>query len=138
MKKESIFKIVISVLLVIVVVLSFFIKNPNSMEKINVYLFWGNGCPHCEHAKEFFSNIEDEYGKYFELVDYEVWYSEENSNLLTKVKDELKDTSTGVPFILIGDNKFVGYSSSIDEQIKETITKEYKNENYTDIVEKVK
>lgn len=138
MKKELILKIVISVLLIVIVVLGFFIKSPNNKEKINVYLFWGNGCPHCENAKEFFSEIEDEYGKYFQLVDYEVWYNEENRELLTKVKEELNDSSTGVPFILIGDEVLVGYASSMNEQIKEIITTEYNNENHVDIVEKVK
>ena len=31
--------------------------------KINIYFFWGNGCPHCEEEMEFFESIEKEYGK---------------------------------------------------------------------------
>ena len=107
-------------------------------DQITIYLFRGAGCTYCKSFLNFLNSITDEYGKYFELVDYEVWYSEENSNLLSKVKNELNDISTGVPYILIGDKKFVGYSNSIDEQIKETIKSEYDNKNYNDIVEKVK
>jgi len=131
--------IIISILLLILLSIGiYFIFFNNKREKINVYLFWGNGCPHCEHAKEFFSSIEEEYGKYYNLVDYEVWYNEDNNDLAQKVNDELEANATGVPFIVIGDDYIKGYSSSMDEEIKETIVSQYENDNYVDVVEKLK
>ena len=131
--------ILISVLLLIVLSIGiYFIFFNNKKEKINVYLFWGNGCPHCEHAKEFFSSIEEEYGKYYNLIEYEVWYDDNNNQLARKVDAELNANATGVPFIVIGDDYVKGYSQMMDEEIKEKIISQYKNDNYVDVVEKVK
>jgi len=72
------------------------------------------------------------------LIDYEVWYNEENDQLKNKVNDYLKANATGVPFIVIGDEYIKGYSSSMDDKIKETIVSQYENDNYIDVIEKVK
>jgi len=138
MKNKKMKKIISILLLILLSIGIYFIFFNNKREKINVYLFWGNGCPHCEHAKEFFSSIEEEYGKYYNLVDYEVWYNEDNNDLAQKVNDELEANATGVPFIVIGDDYIKGYSSSMDEEIKETIVSQYENDNYVDVVEKLK
>lgn len=138
MKNKKII-VVISILLVIALSIGiYFMFFKEEKEKINVYLFWGDGCPHCEHAKEFFSSIEEEYGKYYNLVEYEVWYDEDNNNLMSKVNNELEANATGVPFIVIGDEYFRGYSSGMNEEIKKTIISQYEDDKYTDIVEKVK
>lgn len=134
-------KAIIIILVLLLIVLSvgiYFMFFNNKKEKINVYLFWGNGCPHCEHAKEFFSSIEQEYSKYYNLIDYEVWYDEENNNLKNKVDSELDANATGVPFIVIGEEYVNGYSSAMDNEIKEIIINQYENYNYIDIVQKVK
>lgn len=106
-------------------------------EKVNVYLFWGNGCGYCEAAKDFFASIEDEYGKYFELVEYEVWYSKDNNALKERVVEYFGDDVSGVPYIVIGDTTFGGYASSYDEDIKEAIKDAYEDEKYVDYVEQI-
>ena len=106
--------------------------------KINVYLFWGDGCPHCENAKNFFNELAIEYGDYYKFITYEVWNNTYNNDLLYDVASELGVNVRGVPFILIGEQYFSGYSSSSNEKIKNAIIEEYNNDNYIDIVEKVK
>ena len=109
-------------------------------EKINVYLFRGEGCPHCAEAEEFFDELkeDEEYGKYYTLVDYEVWYDEDNSKFMEKVAKKLNTEVGGVPFIVIGEKYFSGYASSMSDDIKSTIKVAYENENYKDIVASVK
>ena len=109
-------------------------------EKINVYLFRGEGCPHCAEAEEFFDELkeDEEYGKYYTLVDYEVWYDEDNSKFMEKVAKKLNTEVGGVPFIVIGEKYFSGYASSMSDDIKSTIKAAYENENYKDIVASVK
>lgn len=107
-------------------------------EKINVYLFYGNGCGYCEAAKKFFASIKEEYGEYYNLVEYEVWYVKENSNLMQNVASYFGEEVGGVPYIVIGETTFGGYSSEYDNDIKKAIKEEYENENYKDIVAKVK
>lgn len=111
-------------------------------EKINVYIFHGDGCPHCAKALAFFDSIEGEYGKYYNLVKYETWTSfsaRHNNKIMNKVAEEFDiDTETlGVPFIIIGDQVFRGYTESYDEDIKKAIEDAYNNDNYEDKVKPI-
>jgi glutaredoxin len=108
-------------------------------EKINVYLFWGHGCPHCEIAKLFFKKIESELGNYYNLVLIETWENEDNEKLLNMVADELNKPAKTVPYIVIG-NHVYGVINNIEvkNDIKETIIKEFNNPDYEDIIEKIK
>lgn len=100
-------------------------ENTDDNKKINIYFFHGNGCPHCEEAKKFFDNIDEDYKKYYNLIDYEVWYNEENAELMQKVADNLGQEVTGVPYLIIGKKTWSGYSTDYDEEIKQTIKEEY-------------
>ena len=96
-----------------------------SDEKATVYLFRGKGCGYCHAFLEFLNSITEEYGKYFNLRSYEVWYNEENSNLLSTVSNYLGQPAGGVPYIVIGDKVFAGYASGYDEDIKSAIVALY-------------
>lgn len=96
-------------------------------EAINVYLFWGNGCAHCNNLKAFFADIENEYGEYYNLYTFEVWYNEDNEALMNKFAVSLDDTVKGVPYLVIGDQSFKGYSSSMNDRIIDAIMDEYKS-----------
>lgn len=112
----------------------------NEKEKINVYVFTKDGCPHCEHAKSFFKSIKDEYGKYFNLTIYEVYDASWNADdelksLMDNVAEKRGDKVNGVPYIVIGsNNSWPGYQASYDEDIKKAIVNEYNNEDYFDLV----
>lgn len=105
-------------------------------EKINVYMFYGDGCPHCHNAMEFFESIEEEYGKYYKLVTYETWYSSTNNKMMVSAAEALNtDTANlGVPYIIIGDKTFLGYAESYNEDIKKAIVDAYNNNDYEDKV----
>ena len=60
--------------------------------KVNVYLFRGEGCPHCEEMLEFFDSIEEEFGQYYTMNTYEVWYNQDNANLMEEVAEKLTHT----------------------------------------------
>lgn len=109
-----------------------------SDDKVNVYLFRGQGCGHCEHFLEFVSStLVKEYGDYFNFIGYETWKNDDNNSLMQKVKDSLGVTSKGVPFIVIGDSFFVGYGESRNEAIVNLIKSEYENKDRVDIVKKL-
>lgn len=93
---------------------------------VNVYFFYGNGCGYCAAAEEFFDSIEDEYGNQFNLVMYETWYDEDNADLMNRVADAREEEPQGVPYIIIGNQSWNGYTSSYDEEIIDKIESEYK------------
>ncbi len=99
-------------------------------EKVNVYLFKREGCGFCANALTFFNNLsnDEEYKNYFNLVTKEVSNSKINSELLESVGDYFGVNVQGVPFIVIGEEHFEGYSNTFDDQIKEAIKKAYENE----------
>lgn len=108
--------------------------------RVKIYFFRGEGCPHCAEAEEFFESIQEEYGAYFTIVDYETWYDEENAALLEKVAEARDEEVTGVPYIIIGNKSWKGYSSDFDEELIEAINSEYETavaERY-DVMEYVK
>lgn len=103
-----------------------FIPNIKAEEKVNLYLFYGDGCPHCAKEKEFLNNLQKEYDN-LEINTYEVWYDEDNNILLDKVKNAFKNDSKYVPFTVIGTKVYVGYNDNIASQIETTIAYYSKN-----------
>ena len=96
--------------------------------KVKIYFFRGEGCPHCADAEEFFNSIEEEYGQYYKILDYETWYDSDNADLLQKVGEVRKEEISGVPYILIGDKSWSGYDDSYADDIKEAIKSEYEKD----------
>lgn len=96
--------------------------------KVKVYLFRGEGCPHCAEAEEFFDSIQSELGDQFKLISYETWYNSDNASLMEKVASVRKEEASGVPYIIIGDQSWQGYASDYDEEIKSKIKEEYKKD----------
>jgi glutaredoxin len=105
-------------------------------EKINVYIFRGEGCQYCARALAFFEGLDDEYQSYFNLVEREVWYDTDNATLMQTVANYFGDTVNGVPYIIIGDKTFNGYASDYDDEIKDAIKTAYENVDgtYEDVV----
>ena len=129
----------LSYLLVAAIILLFpFVAS--AKEKVNVYIFRGEGCPHCEEALEFFDTLEEdsEYKDLYKLVTYEVWYDETNSKLMQDVADALGEQASGVPYIVIGSKTFSGYAASYDDKIKDAIKTAYEDKDYKDVVKLVK
>ena len=102
--------------------------------KVNVYLFRGEGCPHCEEMLEFFDSIEEEFGQYYTMNTYEVWYNQDNADLMQDVADKLGVSATGVPFLVIGDQTWNGYASSYDAEIEAKILSEYNSDSRYDVM----
>lgn len=94
-------------------------------EKVKLYFFHGTGCPHCEDAEKFFTSIEEEYGQYFEVKEYETWYNTDNADLMEKVAKTRKEEVSGVPYIIIGNQSWNGFTEEYGEEMKEAIKSEY-------------
>lgn len=105
-------------------------QDDETKEPINIYLFWGDGCGACANLKEFFNNLDDSYNKYFNLIKYEVWYNDENYELMHKVGDYLNQTYYAYPFLVVGNEIIIGADDAKKEYILERIIEEYNNDRY--------
>lgn len=109
----------------------------NQKGKVNIYLFRGNGCSHCHEFLQYLETIIDEYGKYINVVTYEVWENQDNAKLLEKVAEKFEEEVGGVPYIVIGEKTFSGYSSSMNEEIENLIKEEYEKEDRYDVMKEL-
>lgn len=129
--------------LLLFVVFSFLFIVPNVYayeDEVKVYLFKGETCGFCALAEEYFNELEDSYGEYFKLKKYEVWYNENNAELMEDVADYLNTEVEGVPFIVIGDEYFNGFNDYIGRKMLDKILSEYEKDvdDRVDVIERVK
>jgi hypothetical protein len=93
----------------------FLLIQPTSAEAfpVNAYFFYGDGCPHCGVEKEFLHDVlQNEYPN-LTIYEYEIYNNRENALFLQNVAEQLGLRVEGVPFLIIGDESFVGWSSTI-------------------------
>ena len=96
--------------------------------KINLYLFRGEGCPHCKNEEKWLKQIKEKYGDYLNIYDFEVWYNEENQGKYIKATERMEINTNSIPFTIIGKKTFVGFSDTIQDNIEKTI-KDYIGED---------
>lgn len=102
-------------------------------KEINMYLFYGDGCPHCKALEEY---LEEEYlsKKDINLYKYEVWKNAENQALLSKVQEVTQEEALGVPYFIVGETVIQGYSGSSSEERVDKAIKKAQKEDYKDNV----
>ena len=122
------------ILILLLLFIPFVVK---AKEEVKVYLFWGEGCPHCEDAKKFFKEFENTDKEKYELIEIEVWQNKNNSKLMSDVSKELNQNVTSVPYIVIGEKTFSGFYSGIEKEIKSSILGQFENQDNIDVVGKI-
>jgi len=105
-------------------------------EKVNIYMFWGNGCPHCKDEFTYLESLMDEYGELFKVYAFEVWYNKNNAKLMNKFAEGMGDPVSSVPYTVIGEKTFSGYANTMEKEILEAIEK-YASSDY-DVYQSIK
>lgn len=96
--------------------------------KLNIYLFWGKGCPHCEEEWKFLNRIAPKYYDKIHVYGFEVWNSEENQKIMIEFKDKLNiSKDSGIPLTIIEDKYYIGYDESYNDEILKLIKNNHKN-----------
>ncbi|PID58621.1 hypothetical protein CSB45_03500 [candidate division KSB3 bacterium] len=91
-----------------------------------LYLFWGDGCPHCEEEKEFLLEIYQQYPN-IEMRWFEVWGHPKYALLADTLRKAAGIATTSVPMTFIHDWSLVGFRSAetsgieIIEQLEECL-----------------
>lgn len=112
-KTDNKFMTKLRILIVIIFTACFLFFSPARAEdKVNVYFFWAEGCPHCAKEKELLDFYQHKY-PYIKILDFEVSDNNANGRILTESAKILDTGVSGVPFTVIGDKSFTGYSEII-------------------------
>ena len=94
-------------------------------EVVNVYLFWGDGCPHCEEERPFLHALANsDFAGRLKIHEYEVWYNEENADLGDQFAKAYGVEPTGVPMTFIGTHFFSGFNESYVDPMTDAIKEE--------------
>jgi len=126
------FKIILPVAAVLL-----FTQIAMAQENVNLYFFYGDGCPHCAKEEIFLNQLEQE-NKNIKVYRYETWHNSDNQKLLARIGKELKLNITGVPVLIIGDKAVIGYYSDKTTGIKiKSIIDDYSALGCSDIVEPI-
>lgn len=83
-----------------------------AQNKVEVYFFWGQGCPHCAQEEPFLEKLEEKYPQ-LEVKDFEVYGSKENLELFKKITRayNIERLYGSVPITFIGKDYVVGFGS---------------------------
>ena len=104
------YKVILIILLIFL--LNFFIVFAETIEEpennVNIYFFYGQGCPHCAKVEPYMSELRQKYD--LEINTFEIYNNRTNLLLLQEYFDAYKvpQNQRGVPVVFICDNYFVG------------------------------
>lgn len=101
-------------------------------KEVNVYMFYGKTCPHCEEALEYLNSIKEKYD--LNIIKYEVWYNSDNRALMDDIAKSLDVNPTGVPFVIIDNTPIFGYSKDVTNSTYRYHIKLASKDNFVDKV----
>ncbi len=89
----------------------------DSGEGPTLYLFWGDGCPHCHDEREFLEGLKSKYPS-LRIEAYETWNNASNSELFSDMAETYGFQARGVPTTFIGEDYWVGFSEGIGAELE--------------------
>jgi len=117
MKKSQISKLLW--LIPLILTLSAPLALAGDSETVEIYYFYGKGCPHCAQMAPFLDELSEEYP--IELKKFEIYFDQENRELFYDTAEAYNSEIGGVPTIFLDDKMIVGYSSALEDNIRQEI-----------------
>lgn len=87
---------------------------------VYIYLFWGDGCPHCARAKPYFESLAAQYDNIV-YKEYEVYYDPAGQEFFLLMAQQAGIEQFAVPTIFIGPYYVQGYSEEMDAAVVEVV-----------------
>ena len=115
-------------------VLSDLTKEEVVKNKINIYFFYGDGCPHCAKEEKLLKILKEKYSDVIIIHSYETWGNSKNRDLMIRAKEIVNAkgvSQVSVPFTVISDKYFSGYSEYVGNEL-ENLIKNYSSEDNLD------
>lgn len=88
---------------------------------VTIYFFHQETCPHCKKENIFLDELQKKYKNDVIIKRYEVSKSKENSDYLVKAKEKMDVDTSGVPFTVMGDKVYIGYTDTIGTSIEKNL-----------------
>jgi glutaredoxin len=88
--------------------------------RVPVYVFSGDGCPHCAAQKPFLDELAARYAQ-VEVHSFEVWYQPENRPLFQRMAARAGFEAGGVPATFIGGRVWVGFHESMKREMEAAV-----------------
>jgi len=95
---------------------------PSAPLPVDVYVFHGEGCPHCANALAFLGDLQADHPT-LTVHEYEVWYDATNRALLEAFAAAYRRPIEGVPILILGDEWWVGFGASTERDLRERIAR---------------
>jgi cytochrome c biogenesis protein CcdA/glutaredoxin len=89
-------------------------------EAVELILFWGDGCPHCETEREFLAELRNEYPDLV-IREYEVWNDAANRRLFEETAAAAGVEARAVPMTFIGDRVWIGFAPATGDEIRAVV-----------------
>lgn len=89
-----------------------------------LYLFWGDGCPHCASEKSFLVELEADHPE-LEVQAYEVWEDPIGRARFIEVMAALGEEPRAVPTTLFGGRLWVGFDGSVADEIRAVVASRF-------------
>lgn len=89
-------------------------------DEVELVLFWGDGCPHCEAERAWLAEAGEDYPA-LRVTEHEVWYDEQNRALFAETAADLGFEPSGVPTTVIGERYWVGWSPTVQAEIEDLL-----------------
>lgn len=98
-----------------------FAQSSTPAHPVALYLFWGEGCPHCAKARPYLESLTDKYPG-VALNSYEIYYNQDNQVLFSYMAQKYGLEQLVVPTIFIGPYYLQGYSEELNPDIEAVVS----------------
>jgi glutaredoxin len=92
-----------------------------SSDPVCIYLFWGDGCPHCAQAKPCLESLAQRNPRVV-LRDYELYHHTENHAVFEAFGAAVGFEPHYVPTIVIGTRYWVGWDEQVAREVEDTVS----------------
>lgn len=102
-------------------------NNVFAINEVNIYFFHSNSCDICNQEKIYLEALQMRYPN-MRIYSYEI-SDPSNYELMQKAKNLYHETRSGVPYTVIGDSPYLGFSQS-NKAIFQKMVYEYSTHSY--------
>jgi thiol-disulfide isomerase/thioredoxin len=89
-------------------------------DRVRMFVFWGDGCPHCDEQKPFLRELEQRYPD-LEVREFEVFRSNTHHELFIALALAHGIEPGSVPTVFVGGKAYVGDGPQIRREMENTI-----------------